>query len=307
MARTKTALAVVEEPQVNEAALKRAEGASMELGHLVEEAGERAALMAKELGYEGSLEVGALEDGIRFYQRRTVEAILETGKRLALLKEQTPHGEFTKRVELLGFSGPTARRFIHAAAKTAKSLNLSDLSTKVKNASAFLELVTHDDDVLESLAELDDIDRMSATQLREALRQSEKDSQFNAEKRQKAEQRADALEKKLAGKRPVVVPLDERITPFQVEITERQSLLEKAIAAHLESATALETWWMAELEGDQDGAEMPQSVKLVLLTLDDAVNRTASLVGALQNELETRFGADISAARQYFMSIGERG
>lgn len=307
MARTKTALTVVEEPQVNEAALARAEGASAELARLEGAASERATLMAKELGYEGSLDVGALEDGIRFYQRRTVEAILETGKRLALLKEQTPHGEFRKRVELLGFSDRTAQRFMQAAAKTAKSANLAVLSTQVKSASAFLELVTHDDDTLENLSELDDIDRMSASQLREALRQSEKDAQFNAEKRQKAEQRADALEKKLAGKRPVVVPLDERITPFQLEITERQSLIEKAVAAHLESATALEAWWMAELEGNEDGEAMPTSVKLVLLTLDDAVNRTASLVGALQNELETRFGADIAEARQYLMSTGEKG
>jgi hypothetical protein len=60
------------------------------------------------MGYEGTLTVGALEDEIRFYQRRTVEAILETGKRLNVLKELTPHGEFQKRVEMLGFSGPTA-------------------------------------------------------------------------------------------------------------------------------------------------------------------------------------------------------
>lgn len=307
MARTKSSLTVVEEPQVNEPALQRAEKASAELAHHDAALTERASLMAKELGYEGSLDVGALEDGIRFYQRRTVEALLETGKRLILLKEKTPHGEFSQRVELLGFSDRTAQRFMQAAVKTAKSANLAALSSQVKSASVFLELVTHDEDDLKALAELDDIDRMSASQLREALRQSEKDSQFNAEKRQKAEQRADALEKKLAGKRPVVVPLDERITPFQVEIAERQSLIEKAVAAHLESAKALEAWWVQELEGDEDGAEMPESVKLVVLTLDDSVNRLASLVGALQNEVETRFGADISAARQFFMSTGERG
>ena len=41
-----------------------------------------AAALAQQLGYEGALTVGTLEDEIRFYQRRTVEAILETGKRL---------------------------------------------------------------------------------------------------------------------------------------------------------------------------------------------------------------------------------
>jgi hypothetical protein len=76
----------------------------------------QAATLAQQLGYEGVLTVGTLEDEIRFYQRRTVEAILETGKRLLLLKEMTPHGEFAQRVEMLGFSDRTAQRFMQAAA-----------------------------------------------------------------------------------------------------------------------------------------------------------------------------------------------
>lgn len=82
---------------------------------------------------------------------------LETGKRLLVLRELFPKGnsqigknaEFEMRVEFLGFSKSTAYRFMQAATKTAKSANLALLSTQVKSASAFLELVTHDDDVLE--------------------------------------------------------------------------------------------------------------------------------------------------------------
>ena len=37
----------------------------------------KAAALAQELGYQGALTIGTLEDEIRFYQRRTVEAILE--------------------------------------------------------------------------------------------------------------------------------------------------------------------------------------------------------------------------------------
>ncbi len=127
---------------------------------------------------------------------------------------------------------------MQSAAKTAKSANLAALAGQVKNASAFLELVTHDDDVLENLAEMDDIDRLSPSQLRERLRQSEQDVKFANEKRTKAEERADKAEKKLAGKRPVVVPLDERILPFKSEIAERQALIENGIAAHHEAALA---------------------------------------------------------------------
>lgn len=129
---------------------------------------------AKQIGYEGALTVGALEDEIRFYQRRTVEACLELGKRLLVLRELSQIGtEFDSRLELLGFSRASAYRFMQAAAKTAKSTNLAALSTQVKSVSAFLELVTHDDDTLKDVVDMDDIDRLSASQLRERLRNSE--------------------------------------------------------------------------------------------------------------------------------------
>lgn len=131
-----------------------------------------AIALAQQLDYDGPLTQGYIEDEIRAYQRRTVEVCLELGKRLLILKELTPHGQFEQRLELLGFAPQTARRFMQAAAKTAKSLNLSVLATQVKSVSAFLELITRDDGELKEISELDDVDRMSASQLREHLRQS---------------------------------------------------------------------------------------------------------------------------------------
>lgn len=269
-----------------------------------------AATLAQELGYQGALTVGTLEDEIRFYQRRTVEAILETGKRLMLLKKITPHGEFTQRLELLGFSERTAQRFMQAAAKTAKSAKLAVLQYEIKSASAFLELVTHDDDVLENLQDMDDIDRLSASQLRERLRQAEQDVKFANEKRAKADERADNAEKKLAGKRPVVVPLDDRILPFKEDIARRQALIESGIAAHHEATIALEKWWTEEVTQAENydpeaPAPLPRSVALVALTLQDAVNRLAELVGAAQHAFEERFGDDLAEARQYLMQTPE--
>lgn len=270
-----------------------------------------ATALAQQLGYDGDLSVGALEDGIRFYQRRTVEALLEVGKRMVILRGLCQFGtEFDQRVELLGFSRRTAYRFMQAAAKTAKSSKLELLSAQVKNASAFLELVTHDDDVLENLQEMDDIDRLSASQLRERLRQSEQDVKFAQEKRQKAEERADKAEKKLAGKRPVVVPLDERILPFKGEIAERQALIENGIAAHHEATIALEQWWTDEVTQAPDynpeaAAPLPRSVALVALHLQDSINRLAELVGAAQHAFAERFGDDLAEARQYLMQTPE--
>ena len=59
---------------------------------------------------------------------------------------------------------------------------MADLSTQVKTTSAFLELITHDDDDdLERIAELDGIDRMSASELRAALREARADNVANKE------------------------------------------------------------------------------------------------------------------------------
>lgn len=150
--------------------LPAAASAATQLAVIQHQQEAAAQALAVEIGYEGSLSIGALEDEIRFYQRRTIEACLELGKRLLVLKELTQHGEFEQRVEMLGFSNRSARRFMQAAAKTSKSANLAVLSTQVKSASVFLELVTHDEDVLEDLKDIDDIDRMSVTEVKALAR-----------------------------------------------------------------------------------------------------------------------------------------
>ncbi len=183
------------------------------------QAGENARALATQLNYEGPVTVGTLEDEIRFYQRRSVEALLECGKRLLLLKELTPHGEFIQRCELLGFADRTARRFMQAAAKTSKSANLAALSMQVKSASAFLELVTHDDDELEALKDIDEIDRMSASELRDALREAQAESEAQ---NQLLADKNKALDKaKAAARRIANAPAEEQIAAELQELATR--------------------------------------------------------------------------------------
>lgn len=160
------------EPALNDQAIEVLGAKASELATLNAEQASKAVAVARQIGYEGTLTVGTLEDEIRFYQRRSVESLLEAGKRLLVLRELCQFGtEFDQRVELLGFSRRTAYRFMQAAAKVAQSTNLLAMAAQVKNASAFLELITHDEEVLEGLQEMDDFDRMSASQLREAARE----------------------------------------------------------------------------------------------------------------------------------------
>ena len=82
-------------------------------------------MLAAQLGYEGDLTVGAFEDRVRLYQRRTVEDCLEMGKCLVLLKESTPHGEFKQRIEMLNINERTARRFMSVALKFCQNGQMS--------------------------------------------------------------------------------------------------------------------------------------------------------------------------------------
>lgn len=67
---------------------------------LIQQHTQSVAGLATQLGYDGALTVGALEDEIRFYQMRTVEACMELGKRLLILKDKIAHMAFKATVIL---------------------------------------------------------------------------------------------------------------------------------------------------------------------------------------------------------------
>ncbi|MFW2003004.1 DUF3102 domain-containing protein [Acinetobacter ursingii] len=145
----------------------------------VSEHAHKIGVLATQLGYEGALTVGALEDEIRFYQQRSVEAVMELGKRLLILKEITPHGEFTKRIEMLGISKRTAQRFMSVVLKFSKTTSMS-LLQKSSNGTKLLELMVLDDDDIDVIDQggsigdvnLDSIETMSVRELKKALREA---------------------------------------------------------------------------------------------------------------------------------------
>ena len=234
-------------------------------GELVASA-ETVTAMAATLGYDGALTVGALEDGIRIYQRRTVEECLELGKCLMLLKELTPHGEFSQRLELLGFAERTARRFMQAAAKISQNGHLADLSARVKSISGILELVTHDDDVLEDLSKMDDIDCLSASELRARVREleagsseevatlkrREKNYEAELERSQLQIKRLSESKKRLTDFEPRTEEIRQECMALQLEaelpINSLQKLFEEVVAESNttpESRLRIEQVWVA--------------------------------------------------------------
>lgn len=167
------------ETPVNEVVIAQEFDAANQLAVLERAAEENVVALAQQLGYEGSLTVGALEDGIRFYQQRTAEACLELGKRLVLLKEASLHGEFKPRLELLGIEYTAASRFMAVAAKFSK-VATSQLLKMAASQGKVIELLVLDDQEIAELSDagtvrgmaIDKIANMGVRELRTALREA---------------------------------------------------------------------------------------------------------------------------------------
>lgn len=302
--------------EVLPAVVTRIEQSQDQLAIATSQAEARVRAVALQLGYQlpaDCTDPDLIQRDISANMRRSVEACMEVGRGLCVLKEASPQGQFLPRLDVLGIEVRVAQKFMASAVKFANAAT-SPLLKAAGNQSKLFEMLVLGDDQVEELMltgqtgelALDDVARMSVKELRAALRQAKQDIDFSGEKLEKERARADKAEKRLRGKVPEVLPLSERITPFQVEITERQSLLEKGIAAHLQAVEALDAWWTEEVtqRPDYDPEEavpMPRDVGLVLLHLVDAGDRLAAQVGRLQHLVQERFGADIDEARQYLM------
>jgi hypothetical protein len=297
---------------LNEVVVAANHAAHDQLAVLTLEANDRTRNLALRLGYEGGLSVDTLENSAREVLLRMGRSVWELGAYLLLIREQAPHGEFLVSLGRLGVQPRVAQQYMQVSLRFGKYALTSHL--QAVGITKLVEMLVLDDQEIAELADggsvrdirIDKIDTLSVKELRAALRQSEKDKEFEASKRQKAESERDAFEKKLGGNRPVMVPLDERITPFQVEITERQSLLEKCLMAHHQAVAALEAWHTQEVTSAPDYdpkryIPAPEPVLAVLMHLVDGADRAASLVGALQAKMDDLWGPDIGLARQYLM------
>lgn len=185
----------------------------------ISEHAQKLGLLATQLGYQGSLTVGALEDEIRFYQQRTVEACMELGKRLLILKEMTPHGEFEKRIDILGFSPRMARKFMSAVLKFSNR-NSNSVLIASKTQTKLLELVVLDDDELDVIEQggsigdvnLDSIETMSVRELKAALRKSKTD--------------IESKDQDLQAKDQVIQKKDQKINELDEKVTKSNSPVE---------------------------------------------------------------------------------
>lgn len=143
----------------------------------------------------------------RFYMAQSAEAMLEAGKRLIVLKENEPHGEFVEIVEAqLGMAARTAQQMMQATIKyTSPRLESKAQALAHLGKTKLFELMAADDDELAELTEggtvaglkLDDIDRMTSRELKAALREARNESIAKEEVASTNRRRIDALQEEL--------------------------------------------------------------------------------------------------------------
>lgn len=137
---------------------------------------ERVTVLAQQLGYKGSTDLGALENSARDATEYLGKSIYALGTCLLLLKEGAPRGQFLPTLERLGISADSAQRYMAMSrrfANTATSRHLEKLGF-----SKMTELLPLDDEQIEALSglgqtgelALDDVATMSVKELRAAVR-----------------------------------------------------------------------------------------------------------------------------------------
>ena len=169
------------------------------------QAEQAARAIAQHLGYQlpaDSADPDLIQRDIAANMRRSVEACLEVGRGLRVLKEACVHGEFTARLDVLGIDKHVAARFMQSATKFSKLPSTATLKA-IGNQTKLFEMLVLDDEQLEELEltgqtgelRLDEVATMSVKELRAALREARADAEANKELLDKKNQRIDKLER----------------------------------------------------------------------------------------------------------------
>ena len=183
----------------------------------------------------------------RFYMAQSAEAMLEAGKRLILLKENEPHGEYVEIVrEHLGLEPRIAQKMAQAALKfLSPSLESKAKALSHLGRTKLYELMLEDDEELAQLADggtiagmtLDDVDRMTSRELKAALRESRENAIAQQRVLADKNQKIDTLSTKLEKKALITPPApDEQLKKMRAEAAGIGTDAEAAIIVQLSNA-----------------------------------------------------------------------
>jgi len=181
-------------------------GAVAEAGRALAVQGAELLALQQQLGLE-DLSPTTLVRETKLWIDHSARAMYEVGIRLIALRQQCPAGEWLPLLEQqIGMSPRTAQRFMAASFKCIGQQGRREQLLKL-DRSKVMELVSLDDEKLDELdktgrigqlsLELDDIDRMSPSELRQRLRQTEQTIAAKDKVLAKKDERINRLEERL--------------------------------------------------------------------------------------------------------------
>lgn len=142
---------------------------------------------------------------IRGFQSSAVEAMFNVGVRLMVLHQVVPRGEWTKWLDEMDMSERTARRIVQATIKFNDPRKVRSEKLLALGKSKMIELLVLDDDSIDMLdaggqileLDLDDVAKMSVSELRKALREARGDIEAKDNLVQAKDQKINDLDVKL--------------------------------------------------------------------------------------------------------------
>lgn len=201
--------------------------------------------VAAQMGYSlpaDATDPDLIQRDISANMRRSVEACLEVGRGLAVLKTACEHGQFVGRVEVLGIDYTVATRFMQAAAKFSNVATSQPLLKAAGTQSKLFELLVLDDDQVEELAltgqtgelALDDVASMTVKELRAAVREARADLTAKDEVLATKNKKIDELH---AAKRRIArATPDEKLADLKKEATQCGFDAQAAVTGNLRLA-----------------------------------------------------------------------
>lgn len=182
--------------------------------------------VAAQVGYQlpvDSADPDLIQRDIAANMRRSVEACLEVGRGLSVLKVACEHGNFIARLDVLGLDRKVAAKFMQSAAKFSNVSTSRHLTAALGNQSKLFEMLVLDDEQIEELEltgqtgelKLDDVATMSVKELRKAVRELKGEVAAKEELLTTRAKQINTLEEKVS--RIKTVPLDEVLGELQTK------------------------------------------------------------------------------------------
>ncbi|MCL1861811.1 MAG: hypothetical protein FWG52_09825 [Proteobacteria bacterium] len=262
--------------------------------------------VAAQLGYQlpaDCADPDLIQRDISANMRRSVEACLEVGRGLRVLKEACEHGNFIARLDVLGLDRHVAARFINAAVKFSNVPTSAHLVQAIGSQSKLLEMLVLDDEQIEELEltgqtgelHLDDIAKMSVKELRSALREARADDEAKSRLLADKNRKIDELTTTRSEPQLAIVNWPEEYQGFIAQVQVIRNTLKQSIA-NLDAVrlTVMQTLPPEAKPVAEQTAEddlLASAIETVAIELSDTFNMAETMLGNVRLDFDRTLAA----------------